>query len=125
MNNCKINIWGRDFELPVSYDCYPGEDVIDTQEDALTKFLSATEVIEASQTNIVEYVLSDDMAEIDGFAIDNIFKYVMPKSIYIPRSKKNRVIAFMCNYKFDEEHGLAVVFENEAFSAIGAQDIVL
>ena len=33
--------------------------------------------------------------------------------------------AIMCNYKFDMENGIAVVFENEKFSDIGKQDIIL
>ena len=57
--------------------------------------------------------------------VDNIFKYVMPKNIYVPRNLKKRVVAIMCNYKFDTEHGIAVVFENEQFKEIGAQDIAL
>lgn len=50
---------------------------------------------------------------------------VMPESIFVPHSKKHRTVAIMCNYKFDMEHGLAVVFENGLFKKVGPQDIVL
>ena len=37
----------------------------------------------------------------------------------------SRVVAIMCNYKFDMEHGIAIVFKNEMFSKIVSQDIIL
>ena len=57
--------------------------------------------------------------------IENIFRYVMPKSIFVPHSKSHQIAAILCNYKFDAEHGVAVVFENGHFKKIGTQDIVL
>ena len=33
--------------------------------------------------------------------------------IYIPKEEKQRVCALLCDFKFDIEHGLALVFENE------------
>ena len=56
--------------------------------------------------------------------IDNIFKYVIPKRIFIPRTDK-KIVAILCDYKFDMENGIAVVFENEKFKEIGVQDIIL
>ncbi|MCM1539584.1 MAG: hypothetical protein NC254_14450 [bacterium] len=59
----------------------------------------------------------------DGI-VDNIFKYVMPIKRYVLRTGKDRSIAILCDYKFDIEHGIAVVFKNEKFFRIGSQDIV-
>ena len=75
--------------------------------------------------NVTAYILDNNAEELADSSIDNIFKYVMPINIYIPRNKNKRVTAIMCNYKFDVEHGLAVVFENEVFMVIDAQDIIL
>ena len=49
----------------------------------------------------------------------------MPKYLYIVRSEAKRVVSIMCNYRFDPENGIAVVFEDEKFSKIGKQDIIL
>lgn len=49
----------------------------------------------------------------------------MPKSIYAPHDKNAVKVAIMCNYKFDAEHGIAVIFENGKYKEIGAQDIIL
>lgn len=48
----------------------------------------------------------------------------MPKYLFVKREINKHVVA-MCNYKFDMEHGIAVVFENEMFSKIVSQDIIL
>ena len=100
MSKCKITIWDRAFDLSVVYECYAGEEILESQREAF-----------AGQ-------LKDD-------GIENIFKYVMPKSIFVPHTKKHRIAAIMCNYKFDMEHGIAVVFENGKLKKVGTQDIVL
>ena len=125
MNKIKINIWGRDFELEVKYDCYNDEKILPIQKDALKVFLSNTNSIISVKEDVEKYCLANSFGKIETDAIDNIFKYVIPKYLYIKRSKEKRVIAIMCNYKFDMEHGIALVFENEKLCEIGNQDIIL
>ena len=48
----------------------------------------------------------------------------MPKCIYVPKDK-NRIVAILCYYKFDMEHNLSIVFENEKFKSVGSEDDVL
>ena len=85
----KLTIWGREFELRVTFDCFDNEEVLPIQEQALEAFLKA------------------------------------PTDIYLPRTTEIRSAALFCDYRFDEEHGIAIVFENEKFIEIGTQDIVL
>ena len=121
----KVTIWGRDFELRVTFDCFDDEEVLPIQEQTLEAFLKADVAIENSKKQLEEYILNDDYAELETDSIDNIFKYVIPTDIYIPRTPKNRTAAILCDYRFDEEHGIAIVFENEQFKEIGTQDIIL
>ena len=123
MNKSKITIWGREFELNICYECYTGETILQGQKEAADNFLSAIDAVEESKDEVEKYVLMSK--EINMPNVDNIFKYVMPKNIYVPRNLKKHVVAIMCDYKFDIEHGIAVVFENEHFNEIGAQDIIL
>ena len=72
--------------------------------------------------------LNKDFSKMKEHTIDNIFKYVIHKSIFIPidnNRNHKRVFALMCNYIFDMEHGLALIFENEQFKEMGPQDIIL
>lgn len=123
MNKIEIHIWGRDFELDISYQNFPGEEITHNQE-LIRSSLSSIDVSE-SLNNVEQYIMKYNGSEINGNSIDNIFRYVMPKSILITRDDNARIFAIMCNYKFDMEHGMAIVFENEKYKAVGSQDIIL
>ena len=120
----KLLIWNREFDLRVVFDSYD-EEVLSIQEQALEAFLKAENTIQESKKQLEKYILNDEYAEIEGNSIDNIFKYVIPTDLYIPRTLETRTVALLCDYRFDEEHGIAIVFENEQFEEIGEQDIVL
>lgn len=117
-----IKIWNRDFDLKVLYDCYAGEEVLDEQKDALKEFSSNKKMIEASKSNVEKYCLSQNKDEIGADEIDNIFKFVMPESIFVKRDCR---IAIMCRYKFDAEHGIAVIFKDGKLIDIGSQDTII
>lgn len=117
-----IQIWGRDIDLKVLYDCYTGEQILDEQKETLKAFLSDKKTIESSKEYVEEYCLSKNKDEIGTEEIDNIFKYVMPESIFVKRDCR---VAILCKYKFDAEHDIAIVFKDGKFDEIGNQDIIL
>ncbi len=121
MNKIKINIWDRDFELNVAYQNYPGEEVTKNQTDTLNNLTSID--FKDSKEEVVKYIQDNDFYENED--LDNLFRFVMPKSILITRDDNARIFAVMCNYKLDKEHGIAIVYENEKFKMVGAQDIIL
>ena len=126
MNKQPLTIWGRDFELDIVFDCYRGENILPAQTDALNKILQNIDLINQAKSSVEAYCIQRDSESIQSKVIENIFKYVIPKSLYIQRTKDNkRVVGLMCNYKFDAEHGLVVVFENEKLKGVGNQDLVL
>lgn len=123
MNKIEVEIWGRIFSLDVTYHNYPGEDITSNQlntAETISKADFADSLIALEEYMLLYY--RDDLG-IDR--IDNIFKYVMPQCILIERDDKNRVFALMCSFKFDMEHGLAMVFENDKVKQIGPKDVVL
>ncbi len=135
MNKLKISIWNRDFELPITIRTFDGEDISDVQREAVdaleSKFIvngsspnEKTSIVDYTKPMLEDYILKDYRKPNNLSEIDNIFKYVIPRSIYIPYSSK-RTIAILCNYKFDAEHGLAIVFEEEQFKKICNQDEVI
>ena len=125
MSKEKMTIWGRELELEIEYDCYSGEDVLDSQKEAVEAFLGAGKNVDASLEEVKKYCLKNNKCEIGADSIENIFKYVAPKYLYVVRDDAKHIIAIMCNYKFDSENGIAIVFENEKYSRIGKQDIIL
>ncbi len=123
MSKQKITIWGREFDIPAVLECYPGETVLDSQKAALKWLAENGETLDNSLTKVKAYV-QKNAAELKESGVENIFKYVMPKSIFIPHNTKSTV-AILCNYKFDMEHGLAVVFEKGKLASICPQDDIL
>lgn len=122
-NKVNLIIWGREFELSIIYQNYPGEEVTMNQE----KTVRSIDILDfgVSLKPLVEYIRENNFEDIGDTDITNIFKYVMPKCILIPREDEKRIIALMCNYRFDIEHGLTVVYENEKYKTVGPQDIIL
>ena len=120
----KVTLWNREFDLPIIYSCYPGEEVTTIQQEAKKIFCSNTSVAMKALEEIKQYIERTSDSEVNAENIDNIFKYVIPKRIFIPRTDK-KIVAILCDYKFDMENGIAVVFENEKFKEIGVQDIIL
>lgn len=125
MSKIKINIWDRTFELAVTYECYPGEEVLESQKTAFDLFIDADDEIAESLAAAKKYVRKTNGGNLEDEKIENIFKYVMPKNIFVPHSKIRQTVAIMCNYKFDMEHGIAVIFEKGKFKKIDSQDAVL
>lgn len=124
MNKQKIKIWGRSFELPVMIKEYDDNGATDVQKDACCKMGDGSILWDSSKDGVEKYILKNGLKENGIKEVDNIFKYVMPKSIYIPQTSK-RTVGILCDYKFDKEHGLAIVFENEKYKKVGLEDIII
>lgn len=125
MKTINMNIWGREFQLDVIYDCFDDEKVSSIQEEALKKVKEADSFFDTSLNALKEYCLKEDEDEFQGKEINNIFKYVIPTSLYIVRNDKEREVALLCEYRFDVEHGIAIDYVNEELKEIGTQDLVL
>lgn len=128
-----VTIWGRPFDLDIVFDCFDDEEILDNQREALSEFLDALKADDLQKPNCVEqakpavekYCVDNSEGELEGAGVDNIFRYVIPTGIYVVRSEKDHEVALMCNFRFDLEHGMAIVFKNLKLSEIGPQDIVL
>ena len=126
MNNINMTIWGREFSLKVEFDVYLGEEVDKAQNDAFNEFISvSSEVFETAEESVKNYVISNADSWTKGQTVDNIFKYVLPKTIYIPRNQQKHTIAILCDFKFDAEHGMAIVFTDGKLKEIGPEDNII
>lgn len=124
MPKVKMNIWGRDFKLDVIYDMYEGESITALQKETLKAFIESEEVINDALDKVKQHIIKSELS--GGLtSIDNVFKYVKPKAVFIKRDKKKRVAALLCDYKFDIEHGIAVALRNEKVVAIGSEDLII
>lgn len=120
-----IEIWERQFDLSVEFDCYTGESVTQEQLDAFDKFISAPKWIVNAKKEVEKYCKKQVLCDAANQKKDNIFSYIKPEAIFIKRDKKEPRVAIMCKYRYDTEHGLAIVFDSFGNVTIGAQDIIL
>ena len=125
MTNLTREIWGRELDIRVSFEDLDDKGIDEKQWDALGRIISEWRAVEESVSLIKDYYCQQNSQEHDKQADDNVFRYVMPKYLFIPQGSNERTVALMCDYRFDPENGLAVVFENEKFKEIGPQDIIL
>lgn len=87
--------------------------------------MESQSIIDEAEKSLLSYIEKNYKNDLTENKIENIFKYVIPKTIFLPRTVKVRTVALLCDFKFDIEHGLAVVFENEKFKEVVSQDEVL
>ena len=123
MSKVNVQIWGREFELGVSFQNYPGEEITENQLNTLK--IVPTVDFDAAKEGVEEYIRTYFSSELGEDNLDNIFRFVMPKSILIPRTEDPGRFAIMCNFKLDMEHGIAVIFEDGEYDTAGAQDLIL
>lgn len=125
MTSRRVDLWGKRFLLEVEYETYDGDEVLSEQVRAVERLLAAWDVVEASLDRLKEYCLSESPEEIASDHIDDIFRYVVPTTLYALRDEDARVVSLLCEYRFDPEHGIALRFEDEKLAEIGTQDIAL
>ncbi len=125
IDTVNINIWDRSFSLPVVYDCYQGELIAKEQIDALNTFLSHEEWINNAKKQAEEYCRDHVLEDDNNCKKDDIFSYVIPEAIFVKREHTHPRIALMCKYRYDLEHGLALVFSSNGAVSVGSQDVIL
>lgn len=120
----EIEIWGRHFVLDVEHDPYVGKETIEQQDEALERFLEQKDWIAASKPLVEQYCHDSVMEDDENKKKDNIFSYVMPDYIYIHRDGGSYDICLICNYRYDPEHGIAIVFLPDQKIKVGSQDLL-
>lgn len=124
IKNINLCVWDREFELPIEYDCYANEKVTREQLSAIDKFTQNTLKIQESKMFVEKYCKQSLELDKSNQKKNNIFSYIKPDYLYVKREEKPRV-AIMCKYKYDLEHGIAIVFSQDGEIKVGLQDIIL
>jgi len=121
----KLTIWGRDFSLPVEYDCYDDETVTHGQIESLSNLVAHPGWIAEAKRQVEMFCSSQVMEDKENNKKDNIFSYVKPEYLFVKRDEAHPKIALMCRYRYDIEHGLAIVFSFDGIVSVGSQDMIL
>ena len=121
----KLIVWDREFTLPIEYDCYKGEKVTKAQKAALKNFAGHKDWIDVSKPQVEGYCREQVLEDEENQKKDNIFSYIKPDYLYVKRDADNPRVAMMCKYRYDSEHGLAVIFSSDGTVTVGTQDVIL
>ena len=107
-----LNIWGRKFDIEIIFDCFESEEISESQKNAFDDFIANFEkYTEEGKVRLEKKILAEYSSFMEEKQIKNIFKYVIPKMIYNPRSPINeKVVAVVCSFKFDEENDIAIKY---------------
>lgn len=121
-----LNIWGRNLNIKIVADIFPGEEITELQNETFIRFMeSKDEIFKQAFIRFKEYCLHNYSDKVDE-KFENIFSYIIPKSIYIRREQGDKHIAgIFCKFRFDRENDLVAYVENECVTKIGTQDIIL
>lgn len=120
-----IEIWGRNFSLNVEYDCYAGEKITLEQIEAVERLGGNISWFNKAKEAVVKYCKDEVDGDDENQKKDNIFSYIKPEAIFVKRDDQKSRIALMCKYRYDPEHGIAIVFDRNGNITIGSQDIIL
>ena len=124
VKNVELEIWGRKFTLDVEYNCYEGEYITESQVQLLEMFINNPTWLENSKKDVENYCKNDVLNDEENQKKDNIFSYIKPECVFIKHCNQPK-LAILCKYRYDQEHGLAVVFDNSGNVVVGLQDIIL
>ena len=95
------------------------------QTHAAEAFASHLDWVEKAKQQVESYCKEDVEEDDRNQKKDNIFSYIKPETVFVTREKTHPRVALMCQYRYDPEHGLAIVFSKDGHVDIGSQDIVL
>ncbi len=119
-----LTIWGRELPIKIEYDCFDGEEITQIQKETLQKFLKKQTSIFKEAYNLLQKFCLQKYPEYFSGQFDNIFKYIKPNILYIKKAS-TRLCGLLCNFKYEQEHGLAIIIENEKVVKVDNQDALL
>lgn len=125
MTKTSMIIWGRKFNLDLYFQSCADSNMFEKQKAAYNAFEEKPEALITALPKLQAYIEKNYSDRLSEKQISNIFKYVIPKTLFVPKQTKGNTIALLCDFKFDIEHGMALVFTNEKLKELGSQDIIL
>ena len=125
IENVEMSIWGREFSMPVEFERFAAGPVTETQIEVLHQFLAHTDWIVKAEKMVNDYCKKAVMDDRTNDKKENVFSYIKPHYLFVKQNREHPQIAIMCKYRYDMEHGLAIVFSHDGKITVGIQDIIL
>jgi hypothetical protein len=136
----KVHFLGKDWIRPLLVDIDDKEGIEENQIIAYKDYSKrARTLLREAEKAIYDYYQSVSSEYRGRFGIVNpnddrvpiiesvkdVFPLVEPEAVYFPYAHRVPTIGLLCQCTWEEEHGLAVKYENGKIVKVGFQDIVL
>lgn len=122
MSKMSSQLWGGHFDLEVSFEETEEGAASAKQYETLGMLVSGWNAVEGSLEQLKQYCVRQNGSQIEPQPIENIFKYVTPRELYVPDNKETRCVILACDYEFDPEHGIGMLYKDGQLAFIGSQD---
>ena len=119
-----VTLFGEKFTLPVRYDVFCGENVLDSQKYALEMFLGKADELLADSKEVKNYIENKKQTK-----VHDLLEELIPECIYVERNDIDRYAAVFLS-GIDENgkrtrDSLAIEFRNEEFYRVGDRSVAI
>ena len=119
-----VTLFGEKFTLPVRYDVFCGENVLDSQKYALEMFLGKADELLADSKEVKKYIENKKQTK-----VHDLLEELIPECIYVERNDIDRYVAVFLS-GIDENgkrtrDSLAIEFRNEEFYRVGDRSVAI
>lgn len=119
-----VTLFGEKFTLPVRYDVFCGENVLDSQKYALEMFLGKADELLADSEEVKNYIENKKQTK-----VHDLLEELIPECIYVERNDIDRYVAVFLS-GIDENgkrtrDSLAIEFRNEEFYRVGDRSVAI
>ena len=119
-----VTLVGEKFTLPVRYDVFCGENVLDSQKYALEMFLGKADELLADSKEVKNYIENKKQTK-----VHDLLEELIPECIYVERNDIDRYVAVFLS-GIDENgkrtrDSLAIEFRNEEFYRVGDRSVAI
>ena len=119
-----VTMFGEKFTLPVRYDVFCGENVLDSQKYALEMFLGKADELLADSKEVKNYIENKKQTK-----VHDLLEELIPECIYVERNDIDRYVAVFLS-GIDENgkrtrDSLAIEFRNEEFYRVGDRSVAI
>ncbi len=119
-----VTLFGEKFTLPVRYDVFCGENVLDSQKYALEMFLGKADELLADSEEVKNYIENKKQTK-----VHDLLEELVPECIYVERNDIDRYVAVFLS-GIDENgkrtrDSFAIEFRNEEFYRVGDRSVAI
>ncbi|MGN0297760.1 MAG: hypothetical protein ACI4C1_01005 [Lachnospiraceae bacterium] len=121
----KLNVWGREFNIDLIFQNYSGQAPDELQWKTYQNFMKQFDMHMEEAYQAFEGYCAERYPEEIGSKFQNIFKYIIPRLIFIEEEFNGICsIGFDCYFRLNLEDNLVAKFENDILVEVGDEHII-